>query len=73
MELVGTGVVAGVLGTLMMDSLNFLFARAGMISKIEVGTIGRMAAGWVNGRFCYGHPSEMKQVANERLYGYLTH
>ena len=30
MDLVVTGVAAGVLGTLVMDSLNFLFARTGM-------------------------------------------
>jgi hypothetical protein len=32
-----------------------------------------MAVGWVRGRFRYGHPSEMEQVANEKLYGYITH
>jgi uncharacterized membrane protein YeaQ/YmgE (transglycosylase-associated protein family) len=73
MDLVVTGVVAGVLGTLMMDSLNFLCARTGMISQIDVGMIGRMAVGWARGRFRYGHPSEMEQVANEKLYGYFTH
>ncbi len=73
MDLIVTGVVAGVLGTLMMDSLNHLFARTGMLSKIEVGMIGRMAVGWARGRFRYGHPSEMEQVANEMLYGYVTH
>jgi uncharacterized membrane protein YeaQ/YmgE (transglycosylase-associated protein family) len=73
MGLVVTGVVAGVLGTLMMDWLNHLFARTGMISKIEVGMIGRMAAGWARGRFRYGHPSEMVQIRNEVPYGYLTH
>ncbi len=73
MDLVVLGVVAGVLGTLVMDSLNFLFARAGIITKIDVGMIGRMAAGWARGRFRYGHPSEMEKVANERLYGYVTH
>jgi len=73
MDLIVTGVVAGVLGTLVMDSLNHLFARTGMISKIDVGMIGRMAAGWARGRFRYGHPSEMEQVANEMLYGYVTH
>jgi len=73
MDLVVTGVVAGVLGTLAMDLSNLLFARTGMLSKIEVGIIGRMAAGWARGRFRYGHPSEMKQVANEMLYGYVTH
>ena len=73
MDLIVTGVVAGVLGTLMMDSLNHLFARIRMISKIDVGMIGRMAVGWARGRFRYRHPSEMKQVANEMLYGYVMH
>jgi len=73
MDLVAVGVVAGVLGTLAMDSLNLLFARTGMLSKIDVGMIGRMAVGWARGRFRYGHPSEMEQVANEKLYGYVTH
>ena len=73
MDLIVTGVVAGVLGTLVMDSLNHLFARIGMISKIDVGMIGRMAVGWARGRFHYEHPSEMKQVANEMLYGSLAH
>ncbi len=73
MDLVVTGVVAGVLGTLMMDSLNFLCARTGLLSKIDVGMIGRMAAGWARGRFRYEHPSDVEQVANEKLYGYFTH
>jgi hypothetical protein len=73
MDLVVAGVVAGVLGTIVMDSLNLLFARAGMISRIDVGGIGRMAAGWARGRFSYGAPSEMEKVANEMLYGYVTH
>ena len=73
MDLVLTGVVAGVLGTLVLDSLNLLFARTGMLSKIEVGMIGRMAVGWARGRFRYGHPSEMEQATNEKLYGYVTH
>jgi len=73
MDLILKGFIAGVLGTLMMDSLNHLFARIGVISKIDVRIIGRMAVGWVRGRFRYGHPSEMVQVANEMLYGYVTH
>ena len=73
MDLVVKVVVAGVMGTLMMDSLNLLCARTGMISKIDVGMIGRMAVGWARGRFRYGHPSEVEQVANELLYGYVTH
>ena len=35
--------------------------------------IGRMSAGWAEGRFRYRHPDELKPVANETLIGYLTH
>ena len=73
MDLVIAGVVAGVLGTLVMDLGNLLLARAKIISKIDVGMIGRMAAGWARGRFRYGHPSEMEEVPNEVLLGYATH
>lgn len=73
MDLVVAGVVAGLLGTVVMDLGNLLFARAGIILKIDVGMIGRMAAGWARGRFRYGHPSEMEAVANEVFSGYVTH
>ena len=73
MDLVVMGVVAGVLGTLVMDSLNHLFARTGMLLKIDMRMIGRMSMGWAHGRFRYRSPNEMKQVANEMLYGYITH
>jgi hypothetical protein len=56
-----------------MDSLNHLFARTGMLSKIDIGMIGRMSAGWARGRFRYRHPGEMEQVDNEMFYGYITH
>ncbi len=68
-----TGVVAGVFGTLAMDSLNYFFARTGMLIRIDVRIIGRMAAGWTHGCFRYAQPGEMKQVENERFYGWITH
>ena len=73
MDLIVTGVAAGMLGTSAMDSLNHLSARTGMLSKIDMGMLGRMSAGWARGRFRYRHPGEMEQVANEMLYGYVTH
>ena len=73
MDLVMTGVIVGVMGTVAMDALNLLFARTGMLVKIDVRMIGRMAAGWVRGRFRYGHPSEMQQVAHEKWSGYVVH
>jgi uncharacterized membrane protein YeaQ/YmgE (transglycosylase-associated protein family) len=73
MDLIVTGVAAGVLGTIAMDALNHLFARTGLILKIDVGMIGRMSAGWARGRFRYRHPGEMEKVANEAFWGYITH
>ncbi len=73
MDLAVTGIVAGVLGTLAMDLLNHLFARTGLLLRIDMRMIGRMSAGWVHGRFLYREPGEMKQVENESLLGYLTH
>ncbi len=69
MDLAMTGVVAGVLGTVAMDLGNLLFSRAGIISKIDVGMIGRMAAGWSRGRFRYRHPSEIEAVPNRTGLG----
>jgi hypothetical protein len=57
----------------MMDFLNHLFARGGMLLKIDARMIGRMSAGWARGRFQYRNPGEMQQIANELLYGYITH
>jgi hypothetical protein len=73
MGLIVTGIAAGVLGTLVMDSLNHLVAGTGLISKIDVRMIGRMSAGWTRGRLCYRHPDEMKKFKSERLCGYVTH
>ena len=73
MDLILSGVVVGVAGTLVMDVLNGLFARTGVISKIDAGTIGRMSAGWARGRFRYNDPGEMKAVSHEMLLGFATH
>jgi uncharacterized membrane protein YeaQ/YmgE (transglycosylase-associated protein family) len=73
MDIIARGITAGILGTLMMDTLNHLFSRTGIILKIEVGMIGRMAAGWTQGRFRYRYPGEMQPITNEKLYGVITH
>ncbi len=73
MNLLVIGVAAGISGTLVMDLLNNLFSRIGVISKIDMKMIGRMSAGWMHGRFLYNHPNEIRQVSNEKLYGYITH
>ena len=73
MDVAAEVLAAGVLGRLVMDLGNLFFSRAGIISKIDVGMIGRMAAGWRRGRLCYRHPSEMEEGKNEKAYGYGTH
>jgi len=44
-----------------------------MLLKIDMKMLGRMSVGWAHGLFRYGHPSEMEQVANEKLFGYVMH
>ena len=73
MNLVAIGIVAGVLGTVSMDGLNRLVSSTGLIARIDVRTIGRMAAGWARGRFRYGDPRDMVAVENEVLLGFVTH
>jgi hypothetical protein len=73
MDLIISGIVAGVVGTIVMDLMNNLVARTGMFLKIDVVMIGRMAAGWTRGRFRYEHPDDMEHVSNEMIYGYLMH
>ena len=73
MNILVTGFLSGILGTLSMDLFNNLLARTGAFLKIDVAMIGRMAAGWKKGRFRYGHPDEMEPVTNEMGYGYLAH
>jgi hypothetical protein len=73
LDAIVTGVIAGLVGTLVMDALNILVARTQLISRIDVAMIGRMAAGWARGRFCYASPSEMQQVQSEVLIGIITH
>lgn len=73
MDLLISGIVAGVIGTVVMDLLNNLVSRTGVFFKIDVVMIGRMAAGWTCGRFRYEHPDEMEHVSNEKIYGILMH
>ena len=71
--MVATGVIAGLAGTLVMDVLNLFGARTQLISRIDVAMIGRMAAGWARGRFCYPNPSAMQPVRNEVVIGIASH
>lgn len=73
MNLIVSGVAAGVLGTVVMDLFNHLLARTGLLLKIDLAMIGRMSAGWARGRFSYREPGEMKPVPNENLLGFVTH
>lgn len=67
------GVLAGVVGTLVMDYGNAMLARTGLLTKIDIDMIGRMSAGWARGRFRYHDPDEVEHVARELLLGYVTH
>lgn len=73
MDLVIAAVGIGVVGTAVMDLGNFLFARYGVISRVDLRILGRMARGWARGRFRYADPSEMEGTRNEAVYGLVTH
>jgi len=73
MDLVLMGIAAGVSGTLVMDILNFLLARIGILTQIDVRMIGRVSYGWMRGRILYEHPSEVPQISGALSLGYITH
>ncbi len=73
MEYVLTGIFIGILGTIVMDIGNVLLAKPGLIGRIDLRILGRMAAGWTRGRFIYGNPQDMRPVTREKLLGVLTH
>ena len=73
MNLVLTAIVAGLLGTLAMDVLNLLFAKLGLLEQIGHRMLGRVAHGWLRGRFFYSAPSEVPEVDNAMVYGFVTH
>jgi hypothetical protein len=73
MELILTGIFIGILGTVVMDVGNILFASFGLINRVDLSILGRMAVGWTRGRFVYDNPDELEPVAVEKLLGGLTH
>lgn len=73
MGTVTAGIAAGLLGTAAMDALNLMSARLGLVARIDVAMIGRMAAGWRAGRFRYASPEEIAAVPHERMQGYVAH
>ncbi len=73
MDLLMTGIAVGVLGTIMMDLLNAVFARVGLIQRIDIPMIGRMSRGWTRGRFFYDSPDQVEPVSGELALGYLSH
>ena len=73
MDLIITSIATGVMGTLVMDLFNLMFARAGVITQIDIKMIGRMAVGWARGRLRYSNPSEIKIIPNEILFGFAAH
>jgi hypothetical protein len=73
MNLIVLAIAAGVVGTLVMDSVNYALARIGILVKLDIAMIGRMAAGWSRGRFRYRHPGQMTAVKHEWWLGCITH
>ena len=73
MNLILLGIMAGIAGTLVMDAMNYLLSRGGLLQEIDIRMIGRMSAGWSRGRFRYQHPQEMQESGGEWVLGWITH
>lgn len=73
MNSIWIGVLGGIVGTFVMDFLNALCARTGIILPIDRRMIGRLAHGWLRGRFVYEQPGDVPSVRRELMYGYGAH
>ncbi len=67
------GIIAGIIGTYAMDMFNSLLSRWKLIASVNPVLLGRLAEGWVRGRFIYENPAQVSPVKHERLKGTITH
>lgn len=67
------GVAGGIVGTFVMDALNSLCVRIGLLVPIDHRMIGRLACGWLQGRYVHEHPEAVPSVDNEIAWGYGAH
>jgi len=67
------GIMAGIAGTLVMDVMNHVLSRMGVVLNIDIRMIGRVSAGWMHGRFRYRCPQEIEEAGGEWVLGYVTH
>jgi hypothetical protein len=66
-------IAVGIVATLIMDFLSTVSARAGLNVPVDHRSIGRLARGWLRGRFIYRSPAEIEPFGDERLVGIIAH
>lgn len=67
------GFLAGIIGTMVMDSTNSVLRRLYIIRSINLRGIGRLAHGWVRGKFIHDGKTPLLPVKNELLKGIIAH
>lgn len=72
-ELMASGLVAGLAATAVMDAANLVVARTGFLQPINHQMIGRITGAWIRGRFAHASPDEIPGFSADRLWGFVAH
>ncbi len=68
-----SGLVRGAAATIVMDLLNAVAAWAGAVERMNPRLTGRLADGWVRGKFLYRGLAEVADVPGALLKGITAH
>ena len=66
-------IVAGIVGTVMMDIGNQLGVSASLVTKINLVFIGNLMDSWLHGHFFFSSPKEVPMMENAEIIGGLYH
>jgi DUF2938 family protein/uncharacterized protein DUF6789 len=67
------GITGGIIATVFMDVTNKIFFEVKLINRINVRGIGRVATGWIHGKFIHKSMETVPNVENELLNGVVAH
>lgn len=72
-QLLLMGIVGGTVGTVMMDLTNKILSDIKLINRMNIRGIGRVATGWLRGKFVHKSLDTVPNVKNELLNGIVAH